>query len=293
MSRAVENPPVPPGEAVRGRKLSCGRKEIVLDGEPRIVGILNVTADSFFDGGRFSVLEAAVAQALRLVDEGAAVIDVGGQSTRPGYVEISAEEEVALVGPVIAELARQLATPVSIDTYKPAVARAALEAGASIVNDIHGFQRSPELATAAAQAGAAAILMHNEAAFAETTGDVIDVIADFFGRSIALAERAGVRREGIILDPGIGFGKTQAQNLEIIARIGELRPLGFPLLLGASRKSTIGKVLDLPVEERLEGTLATTTVAVWQGVEFFRVHDVRANLRAARMAAALRCATFS
>lgn len=293
MKDSVENPPVSSCEAVRGRRLLCGRTELVLDGEPQIVGILNVTADSFFDGGRFASLDAAVAQAAKLVDEGAAMIDLGGQSTRPGYQEISAEEEITRVVPVIKEIVGQLKVPLSIDTYKPVVARAALAAGASIVNDIYGFQRSAELAEITAAAGAAAILMHHEAGFSEASGDVMERIGDFFQRSVAVSERAGVSRESIVLDPGIGFGKTQAQNLEIIARLGELRALGFPVLLGASRKSTIGKVLDLPVEERLEGTLATTTLAVWQGVELIRVHDVRANLRAARMAAALRRATFS
>lgn len=293
MKDSVENPPVSSCETVRGRRLLCRRTGLVLDGEPQIVGILNVTADSFFDGGRFALLEAAVAQAARLVDEGAAMIDLGGQSTRPGYQEISAEEEITRVVPVIKEIVGQLKVPLSIDTYKPAVARAALAAGASIVNDTYGFQRSAELAEITATAGAAAILMHNDAGFVDATGDVIERIGDFFRRSLAVAEQAGVKRESIVLDPGIGFGKTQAQNLEIIARLGELRALGFPVLLGASRKSTIGKVLDLPVEERLEGTLATTTLAVWQGVELIRVHDVRANLRAARMAAAVRRATFS
>jgi dihydropteroate synthase len=293
MSASVQNPPAPNAGVVRPRAVRCGGRELALGDEPLLVGILNVTEDSFFDGGRFASLEAAVVQAARLVEEGAAVLDIGGQSTRPGYREITAEEEISRVVPVITQLAGRLNVPLSIDTYKPAVAAAALEAGAQIVNDIHGFQRGTELAGLAARAGAAAILMHNDAALAGASGDVIENITLFFRRSLDLAARAGVDPDRIILDPGIGFGKTQAQNLQILARIGELRALGFPLLLGASRKSTIGNVLDLPVDDRLEGTLATTALAAWQGVEFLRVHDVRANLRAARMAAAIRRASLS
>ena len=256
--------------------------------EPRLVGIVNVTPDSFFDGGKFADAGAAVAQACRMVEEGAAAIDIGGQSTRPGYGEISAEEEIARTAPVIAALVRQAAVPVSIDTYKPAVARAALAAGAHILNDIHGLQRSPEMAPLAAESGCAVIVMHYDPALRETAGDVIDHLKFFFHRSLELAAQAGVSEERLVLDPGIGFGKTQRQNLEVMARLGELRSLGFPLLLGASRKSVIGNVLGLPPAERLEGTLATTALAVWQGVEFIRVHDVAANLRAAKIAAALR-----
>jgi dihydropteroate synthase len=293
MSVSAANQPVPESGVARGRILRCGSREIVLGGEPVMVGILNVTPDSFFDGGRFAAVEAAVGQAVRLAAEGAVVIDIGGQSTRPGFQEISDEEEIARVIPVITALAKERSMVLSIDTYKPAVARAALASGAHVVNDIHGFQRHPELATLAAESGAASILMHNDPAMAQASGDVIEALTVFFRRSIDIATRAGVSPDRLVLDPGIGFGKTPAQNLAIIARIGELHALGFPLLLGASRKSTIGKVLDLPVEERLEGTLATTAIAAWQGVDFFRVHDVRANLRAARMAVALRRSTFS
>lgn len=263
-------------------------KTLVMDGQPKIVGILNVTPDSFSDGGRHQALDAALSRAVQMADEGAAIIDIGGQSTRPGHVEVSVEEEIARVVPVIEALADRLHIPLSIDTYKPAVARAAVQAGAEIINDVHGFQRHPELAEIAAQHACGVILMHNEASFSESHGATMERIATFLGRSLELALAAGVPRERIILDPGIGFAKTPGQNLEILARLGELRSLGFPLLLGASRKSVIAHVLALPPDQRLEGTLATTALAVWQGVEFIRAHDVSANLRTARMAWAIR-----
>lgn len=266
-------------------------KALPLDGEPKMVGILNVTPDSFFDGRADWSPEAALTRAEQLVAEGAAMIDLGGQSTRPGHVEISAEEEIARVVPVIKLMAGRISVPISIDTYKPEVAQAAAEAGADMINDVFGFQLHPVLAEIAARFDCGAILMHQEAGFDDSPGDVVARIADFFRCSIAIAVNAGVPREQIMLDPGIGFAKTHGQNLEILARLGELRALGYPLLIGASRKSVIGNTLSLPPAERLEGTLATTALAVWQGVDFLRVHDVRANLRAARMASAIRHST--
>jgi dihydropteroate synthase len=286
ITQANADPVVTRGMRVRG-------KTLLLDGQPKMMGILNITPDSFFDGRPDLSAEAALQRALQMVAEGAAMIDVGGQSTRPGFTEISADEEIARVVPVIELMAASVSVPISIDTYKPAVAKAAVTAGAEIVNDIHGFQRDPELAAVAASHQCGVILMHNDAGFKNGSGDVIVRMAEFFGRSIAIALAGGISREQIILDPGIGFAKTQEQNLEILSRLSELKLLGCPLLLGASRKSTIGNVLSLPVEERLEGTLATTALAVWQGVEFLRVHDVRSNLRAAQMAAAIRRANPS
>jgi dihydropteroate synthase len=273
------------------RIVRFGGKSLALDGQPKIVGILNVTPDSFYDGGRHQTLEAAFRHATQMVTEGAAVIDIGGQSTRPGHVEITSEEEIARVVPVIEALSSRLRVPLSIDTYNPAVARAAIKAGADIINDVHGFHTHPELAVIAAQRGCGVILMHHDASFREFRGATMERIATFLGRSLDIAVAAGVPREQIMLDPGIGFAKTHEQNLEILARLGELKPLGCPLLLGASRKSVIGNVLSLPPEERLEGTLTTTALAVWQGVEFIRAHDVRANLRAAVMAKAICDAT--
>ena len=273
------------------RTLECRGIRVEYGAAPVIVGIVNVTPDSFYDGGRHATTEAAVAQAERLVAEGAGLLDIGGMSTRPGHTEISVAEEIARVVPVIAALVGKVAVPLSIDSYRPAVVRAALEAGAQVVNDIHGFQRAPELARLAAEFGAAAIAMHFEKGFETAADDVIERQLAFFRRTLAIAAEAGLPAERVVIDPGIGFHKTQPQNLELLARLGELRALGLPVLLGASRKSVISHVLDLPPDERLEGTLATTALAVWQGVEFLRVHDVRANLRAARMAAALRHAT--
>jgi dihydropteroate synthase len=272
------------------RELLCRDRRVLLGREPLIVGILNVTDDSFFDGGRFNALEAAVAHARQLVADGAAILDLGGQSTRPGYTELSAAEEIRRVVPVIRALAGQVSVPLSIDTYKPDVARAAIEAGAHLVNDIHGLQRDPSMAAVIAQSGCAAILMHNDPALRDLPAgvDLLPPIKAFFVRTLALADRAKIDPARIILDPGIGFAKTQEQNLGLLARLGELHALGHPLLLGASRKSVIGNVLGLPPEERLEGTLATTALAVWQGVDFLRVHDVRANRRTALMAAAIR-----
>lgn len=272
------------------RILDCRGRPLALGGESAVMGILNVTPDSFSDGGQFASLEAAVAQAERMVAEGAAIIDVGGQSTRPGYTEISAEEEIARVIPVIRALVERIAVPLSIDTYKPAVARAALEAGAQVLNDIRGLQGDSELLAVAREWGCPVVVMHQELGFAQADGDTIDKLNTYFRRSIATAEEAGISVERLILDPGIGFGKSQAQNLEIAGRMGELRELGLPLLLGASRKSFIGNVLGLPAPERLEGTLATTALAAWEGVELIRVHDVAANVRVARVIAAIRAA---
>ena len=254
------------------------------------MGILNVTPDSFSDGGQFATTSVAVERALRMVAEGAAMIDVGGQSTRPGYTEISAEEEIARVVPVIRALLDQVSVPLSIDTYKPEVARAALDAGAHVLNDVFGLQGDPKLAAVAAEFGCPVVAMHQEKGFAQAPGDTMEKLATYFRRSFALAGEAGLPATRLILDPGIGFLKTQTQNLEIVARIDELRGLGCPVLLGASRKSFIGNVLGLPATERLEGTLATTALAAWHGVELIRVHDVAANLRVARMIAALRSA---
>jgi dihydropteroate synthase len=277
-----------PNQTAVLRQLKCRDRAVVMGGETLLVGILNVTPDSFSDGNKFATVESAIAQAIRLVEEGAAIIDVGGQSTRPGYEEISDDEEIARVVPVITALVPRLPVPISIDTYKPAVARAALQAGAHLLNDIHGLQRDTGMARLAAEFGCPVVVMHNDAKFRETPGDLIYKIKLFFDRSREIAAQAGLAEDLIILDPGIGFAKTQEQNLEILARLSDLTLLGFPLWLGASRKSVVGNVLALPPEERLEGTLATTALAVWQGVGFIRVHDVRANARAAKMAAAIR-----
>jgi dihydropteroate synthase len=271
------------------RDFHCRDRRLVLaDNAPHLVGILNVTDDSFFDGGHHATLPAAVSHARLLVAQGASIIDVGAQSTRPGYVEVGPDEEIRRVVPVIRELVRHTAVPVSIDTYHAAVADAALSAGAHIVNDVHGLQRDPLMAPVIAKHHAAAILMHNDPTFRDSPDDVIASIKTFLTRTLSLASAAGIDPARIILDPGIGFGKTQPQNLQILARLSELHALGHPLLLGISRKSVISHVLDLPPAERLEGTLALTALAVTQGVQFHRVHDVEPNARAARLSAAVK-----
>lgn len=273
--------------------LTCRNLALDLSAQPRLMGILNVTDDSFFDGGRHLALDSALQRARQLVAEGADLLDIGGQSTRPGYTEISDAEEIARTAPVIRDLAAEFpALPLSIDTYKPAVAVAALSAGAHILNDIHGLQGpgGPALARLAAETGAALVVMHHDPALRDTTdADPIPAVLAFLRRSLAIAVAAGVHGSRIVIDPGIGFGKTQPQNVALLRRLDALHTLGCPVLLGVSRKSVFGHLLPelaTPVD-RLEATLATTTLAVAQGVQLHRVHDVQANSRAARVAAAL------
>lgn len=267
-------------------ELRCGRFTLELGRRTLIMGILNVTPDSFSDGGRYQAAEVAVRRALAMVEEGADIIDLGGESTRPGAVPVGVDEEMARVLPVIRSLARELPVPVSIDTYKAAVARSALDAGAAMVNDVWGLQGDPAMATVVAEHGAALVAMHNQRE-PVYQGDLIEAIKAFFRRSLDIADRAGIPAERVVLDPGFGFGKTVDHNLEVTARLSELRALGRSILLGPSRKSTIGKVLDLPVDQRLEGTAAAVALAIGQGVDIVRVHDVREMARVARMADAV------
>ncbi|HEY3754708.1 MAG TPA: dihydropteroate synthase [Opitutaceae bacterium] len=253
----------------------------------KVMGILNVTPDSFFDGGWWSTPESAQWQAKRLQDEGADLLDVGGQSTRPGFDEISAEEESSRVVPVLRALAPHVRVPISIDTYKPAVARAALEAGASWLNDIHGFQGDPDMARVAAERDCETVVMHHDRGFIAAPGDTMDKMKRFFERTLVIAAAAGVKLERLVLDPGIGFHKTPSHSLEVLRRIPELRIFGRPLLIGVSRKSVIGHVLGETAPGRLEGTLACTALAVQQGVEYVRVHDVQSNVRVVRMTEAI------
>jgi dihydropteroate synthase len=250
------------------------------------MGILNVTPDSFSDGGKFIDLEKAVKQAKKMVAEGADIIDVGGESTRPGAHEVSAEEELKRVLPVVQRLVKEIDVPISVDTYKSEVAEEALRAGAHMINDVWGMQKDPEMASVVAKYGVPVIVMHNQKG-TEYQGDIIEEICKFFRKSIQLGTAAGIKREKIILDPGIGFGKTPEQNILVMSRLGELNDLGHPILLGTSRKSMIGKILDLPSGERVEGTLATTVMGIIQGVDIVRVHDVKENMRAAKVADAI------
>lgn len=255
-----------------------------------VMGILNVTPDSFSGDGLLipgDPVDRAVAQARRMVDEGADVLDVGGESTRPGHEPVSAEDETARVVPVVRAIRAALpGTPISIDTTKAVVADAAIAAGADMVNDIWGTgPLAGEIAAVAAAHQIPLVVMHNrrEPVYVDVVGEVIDDLRAAVERAVHL----GVALEHVIVDPGIGFGKTADHNVTILRDLDELRGLGRPILLGTSRKSTLGRILDLPPEERLEATLATTALGVAAGIDMVRVHDVRANVRAARVADAI------
>jgi dihydropteroate synthase len=271
----------------------CRNRRIELGQATLVMGILNITPDSFSDGGRHFSASAALAGAERLVREGADILDVGGESTRPGSEPVPAEEEMARILPVVAAIRRTLDCPISIDTYKAAVAAAALDAGADIINDISGLTFDPGMAGLAAETGAGVVIMHilgtprdmqTDPHYEDVTGE----IAEFLARQVTLAERAGVSRDQIVIDPGIGFGKRLADNFTILRELDRLTRLGLPVLAGPSRKSFIGRILDLPVEERLEGTAAAVTAAILNGARIVRVHDVQAMKRVARIADAIR-----
>lgn len=249
------------------------------------MGVINLTPDSFSGDGLGRDVEAAVAQAKRLVEEGADILDVGGESTRPESSPTAVDEELRRVMPVIERLVAEVSVPMSIDTYKSEVARCALDAGAKMINDVWGLRRDPELAHVAAEAGVPIVIVANqrETAYREIVPEVIDSLR----RGMKLALDAGVTWENIIVDPGIGFGKTLEGNLELIHRLGELRALERPILLGTSRKSMIGLVLDLPVDQRLEGTAATVALGIANGADMVRVHDVLPMVRVSRMTDAI------
>lgn len=246
-----------------------------------IMGILNVTPDSFSDGGKYTFLERAIAHAKQMAADGADIIDVGGESTRPGHIQISAAEEIKRVVPVIKAIAEEMDVLISIDTYKAEVAEAAMAAGAHIINDIWGAKYDAEIAKVAARWQAPIILMHNrnDTSYVDFWEDVQRDMAE----SVKIALDAGVEQERIWLDPGIGFGKTTAQNIEMMQHLEQFVNLGYPVLLGTSRKSMVGKVLDLPVGERLEGSLATACYGVEKGCHIVRVHDVKETSRAIGM----------
>ncbi|MDC9824683.1 dihydropteroate synthase [Devosia sp. ZB163] len=252
----------------------------------RVMGILNVTPDSFSDGGRFDAVPAARSHAQVLAAEGADIIDVGGESTRPGADEVGADDEIGRVLPVIEALRGDgVQLPISIDSYKAAVAARALDAGADIVNDVYGLQRDPELATVAADRGAPIIAMHWDKD-RDSSRDLIDEMRRYFERTLGIAEDAGVVRSQIALDPGFGFAKSLEENYELLRRLPELVALGFPVLVGTSRKSMIGRLLDVPADQRVAGTVATSVLGYAAGAQIFRVHDVRPNRDALRVAEA-------
>ncbi len=250
-----------------------------------VMGILNVTPDSFSDGGKWNDMDRAMAHAAQMIEDGATIIDVGGESTRPGYTMISDEEEISRVVPVIRELKKRFDVAVSVDTYKSAVAKAAVEAGADMVNDIWGLKYDEKMAGVIAETGVACCLMHNrkEADYTDFMPDMLNDLRE----TVAIAKKAGIADDKICLDPGVGFGKTYENNLEAIHHVDQLLTLGYPVLLGTSRKSVIGLTLDLPASERMEGTVATSVIGVMKGCAFVRVHDVKENARAIRMTEAV------
>ena len=256
--------------------IDAARRDEILErvrAKPVIMGILNVTPDSFSDGGQHNTLEAAEAQALRMIEQGAGIIDIGGESTRPGAVSVSAAEELARVIPVVRSLATRIAAPISIDTVKASVARAAVDAGAVIINDVTGMTGDPEMAEAVAETGAAVVITYHRGATDETVKAVGDM-RSFFDRALETAARFGIARERIWLDPGVGFAKTVQQNLDVIAGLETLARYGCPVLVGLSRKSFIGHVTGRAVNERLAGTLTADLMALQRGARVLRVHDV-------------------
>lgn len=267
------------------RIMRIGKKEFPLGKRTYVMGILNITPDSFSDGGKHNRLDEAVKHAMRMVEEGADIIDVGGESTRPNYTMISDDEEIGRVIPVIKAIRMNSDIPISVDTYKSKVADAASQAGADLINDIWGMRYDPDMARIVSKNKTAVCIMHNRKAM-----DYNDFYTDFnkdLEESLAIAIDAGISNQKIILDPGIGFAKTYEMNLYLLNHLERIHELGYPILLGASRKSVIGLTLNEPVENRLEGTLATTVMAVMKGCQFVRVHDVKENIRAIRMTEAV------
>lgn len=265
--------------------MKIGNREFQTSGHTYVCGILNVTPDSFSDGGKWNDRDRALRHVENMIEEGMDILDIGGESTRPGYVLLSEEEEIARVTPMIEAVKANFDIPVSLDTYKGNVAQAGIEAGADFINDIWGLKYDNKIAGVISKNKVPCCLMHNREN-KNYCNFMRDVIADL-SESIELARKAGIAEDGIILDPGIGFAKSYEQNLEMLRSLDSIRNLGYPVLLGCSRKSVIGLTLELPTEERLEGTLVTTVMAVMKGCSFVRVHDVKENVRAVKMAEAI------
>ena len=261
--------------------MKIGNKIINLEERTYVMGILNVTPDSFSDGGNYNNIEAAVKRAKEMVEEGADIIDIGGESTRPGASYVSEEEEIERVVPIIKAIKNELDVLISVDTYKSKTAEEAIKAGADIINDVWGFKKDSNMAKVAAKYDVPCILMHNreEKPYSNLMNNILEDLID----SINIALDAGVKRENIILDPGIGFAKTYEENLEVMNNLEKIVNIGFPVLLATSRKSMIGLTLNLPVENRVEGTIATTVAGIMKGCKIVRVHDVLENKRACVM----------
>jgi len=272
--------------------IRCGRRILNLNKRPYIMGILNVTPDSFSDGGHYLTINSSVECARRMAEEGADIIDIGGESSRPGAEPVPLEVELERVIPVIKKLSDKIDILISIDTYKAKVAKEALKAGASIINDISGLRFDPMMAKIAAEAGCPVIIMHMKGTPRDMQRrpaykDVVKEITAFFKERIAFAAENGIKKNRIIIDPGIGFGKTVRHNLEIIKRLKEFRKLGVPILIGPSRKSFIGRILNEPVDKRLEGTAAVVAISIANGANIVRVHDVKAMADVAKITDAI------
>lgn len=272
--------------AIHGNTIQCGPFTLDYGKKTLVMGILNVTPDSFSDGGNFTGIEKAIKHALEMVENGADIIDIGGESTRPGFATVSIEEELERVIPIIKAVSTHVSVPISIDTYKAEVARQAIEAGAHIINDVWGAKADKDMAKVAAECEVPIILMHNrrERNYQKFIRDVMNDLYE----SIALAKSAGVKDHHIILDPGIGFAKNYEENIEMMQNLDKLVATGYPVLLGTSRKSMIGTALDLPVNERVEGTGATVCYGIQKGCQLIRIHDVLEMSRMARMMDALK-----
>ena len=266
-------------------KMLIGNREFEIKHHTYIMGILNVTPDSFSDGGNYNQIDQALYRVETMIKEGMDILDIGGESTRPGYQMISIENEIERVIPVIEAVKNRFDVPISLDTYKSKVAKEGIKAGADMINDIWGLLYDSDMAEVIAEGQVSCCLMHNRKV-AEYNDFMKDVKSDLIG-SLEIACKSGIEKNRIMLDPGVGFGKTYEQNLEVIRRIKELKELGYPILLGTSRKSVIGLTLDLPVEERLNGTLATAAYGIMQGCTFLRVHDIKEHHELIKMMEAI------
>lgn len=267
--------------------MTIGNREFDFKNDVYVMGILNTTPDSFSDGGRYNSIDGALKHTQEMIDAGADIIDAGGESTRPGYTIISDEEEISRVVPVIQKIKENFDIPVSVDTYKSKVAMAAIEAGADMVNDIWGLKYDADMAKIIAESNVACCLMHNRDVKKDPYNNFLTDVINDLKKSADIAHEFGISDDRIILDPGVGFAKTAAQNLEIINNLEFICNMGYPVLLGTSRKSVIGAVLNLPADDRIEGTIATNVIGVIKGCSLVRVHDVRENKRAVKMAHAV------
>ena len=265
--------------------MKIGNKNFSIGERTYVMGILNVTPDSFSDGGKFNHIENAIKHAKEMIEDGADIIDIGGESTRPKHTPVEAKEEIKRVVPVIEVLSREIDVPISIDTYKGEVAELAIKAGASLINDVWGFKKDPYMSKVAAKYQVPCCIMHNREN--KNYDDFITDVLEDLKESIDIALQAGVKAENIIIDPGIGFAKSYEQNLILMNNLEKLKGLNYPVLLGTSRKSFIGNTLNLPVEERVEGTVATSVIGIIKGCDFVRVHDVLENKRACAMTDAI------